>query len=62
MKHIAIECEDLEEAFGTLFSFIDDVYTYLGIELPDVFDSDEELIRIVQAVEDAKNGIQKPKT
>lgn len=62
MKHIAIECEGLEEAFDTLFSFIDDVYTYLGIELPDVFDSDEELIRIVQAVEDAKNGIQKPKT
>lgn len=62
MKRIAIECEDIEEAFDTLFSFIDDVYTHLGIELPEVFIPDEELIRIVQAIEDAKNGIQVPKT
>lgn len=62
MRHIAIESEDLEEAFDTLFSFIDDVYTYLGIELPDVFDPEKELVRVVQAVKDVKDGIQKPKT
>ena len=62
MKQIAMDCDDIEEAFAILLSFVDDVYTYLGIELPYQFESDAEMIRVVQAVKDIKDGGQKPQT
>jgi len=62
MKQIAMDCEDIDDAFGMLLSFVDDVYTYLGIEMPYEFNPDEELVRVVQAVKDIQDGIQKPKS
>ena len=62
MRQIGMEFDDLEDVVDTLFRFIDDVYKYLGIELPDHFDPDAELVNIVQAIKDKQDGLQKPKT
>lgn len=59
MKQISMDTDDVYEVVDILFSFMDDVYRYLDIELPEHFDPDEELVRIVQAIMDKKNALQK---
>ena len=57
MRQIAMDFDEQDEIISILFSFIDDVYQYLGIELPDEFDPEEELINVVQAIKDKQNAI-----
>lgn len=59
MRQIGMEFENYDDIINILFSFIDDIYQYLGIELPEDFDPDEELLNVVQAIKDKQNGIQK---
>jgi hypothetical protein len=59
MRQIGMESDDPYEVIDILFTFMDDVYKYLGIELPEYFDPDEELVNIVQAIMDKKNALQK---
>jgi hypothetical protein len=59
MRQICMESDDPYEVIDILFTFMDDVYKYLGIELPEYFDPDEELVNIVQAIMDKKNALQK---
>lgn len=58
MRQIGMESDDPYEVIDILFTFMDDVYKYLGIELPEYFDPDEELVNIVQAIMDKKNAVQ----
>lgn len=59
MKQIRMEFEEVNDIIQILLSFIDDVYSYLGIDIPEDFDPDVELGRIVQAIKDKQNAIQK---
>jgi hypothetical protein len=56
MKEIHFEADDLEDVVGLLIAFIDDIYGYLGLELPEDLDPEQELVRIVQAIKDKQNA------
>lgn len=62
MRQIGMDFDDIDDVVDALFRFIDDVYKYLGIELPEYFDPDAELINVVQAIKDKQDGLQKPQT
>jgi hypothetical protein len=60
MREIHMEFDEVDDIIQLLLGFIDDVYTYLDIEIPEDFDPDEELIRVVQAIKDKCDAVQKP--
>jgi len=56
MEHITFEAEDADAVIQLLVEFIEDIYSYLNITLPEDLDSEVELVRIVQAIKDKQNG------
>jgi len=52
-----IEGGDLEDVIELLVEFIEDIYDYLGVELPEDFDPDVELCNLVQAIKDKRNAV-----
>jgi hypothetical protein len=56
MEHITFEAEDADAVIQLLVEFIEDIYSYLNITLPEDLDPEVELVRIVQAIKDKQNG------
>jgi hypothetical protein len=55
MEHMDIPADNADEAVIMLLEFIGDIYDYLGLELPDEFDADIELVNVVDAIRDRKH-------
>jgi hypothetical protein len=49
---------DAEEVIDVLVGFLEDIYAYLNLPVPEDLDPDVELVRIVQAIKDKQNAIQ----
>lgn len=56
MEQITFEAEDADAVIQLLVEFIEDIYSYLNISLPEDLDPEVELMRIVQAIKDKQNG------
>ena len=60
MEQITFEAEDADAVIQLLVEFIEDIYAYLNISLPEDLDPEVELMRIVQAIKDKQNAVQEP--
>ena len=56
MEQITFDAGDADAVIGLLVEFIEDIYSYLNITLPEDLDPKVELVRIVQAIKDKQNG------
>lgn len=52
-----VDAGDLEEVIDTLAEFIIDLYDYLGIELPEDFDPEVEILNVVAAIKGHRDGL-----
>ena len=57
MEQITFEAEDADAVIQLLVEFIEDIYSYLNITLPEDLDPEVELVRIVQAIKDKQNAV-----
>ena len=57
MEQITFEAEDADAVIQLLVEFIEDIYSYLNIALPEDLDPEVELVRIVQAIKDKQNAV-----
>ena len=51
---------DPEDVIDVLVEFLEDIYAYLNLPLPEDLDPEVELMRIVQAIKDKQNAVQEP--
>lgn len=56
MDEITFDAEAAEDVVDLLVEFIEDIYSYLNLSLPEDLDPEVELVRIVQAIKDKQNG------